>query len=144
MDISYRQFDGDDYSWYFDWYRDAELNRQLGPMDREWLSSRIYDNNTPAFVALSDLETVGVIGVSIDDGSNGFNVISELAINPLMKRNGLGLKILNDIFVGKFPVISKEWRSYVSVLNLSAIALFDKANWKIISSNNEIICFSSI
>ncbi len=137
----YRRFVPDDYLWYADWYQDDILKDSLGPLDEAWLACRIHDPASPAYVVMDQGDTVGVIGCTLDDGTHGFDVLTELAIHPALRRRKYGGGILADLIAGRGPLRGGALRAYVCRCNVPAIAFFTQLATRVQGESDDMIAF---
>ena len=86
-----RQFQKDDFPTYQSWFQDQWLNAALGPIDEEWLA-HILQEDSGAQYTLEDKngKILSVIGVVWGNEANPANVISDLAVRPDLRRQGIG------------------------------------------------------
>ncbi len=57
-----REFLADDWPWVQEWFQDPLLNRELGPMDQEWLEAIIAEDNGVQLVVSTGGEPVALLG----------------------------------------------------------------------------------
>ena len=132
----YRRFEETDFEWYSDWYKHAAISKWLGPvLDPNWLTCVLSDDS-PAYVLHSEGTPLCVIGIQLDDGIHGFNVITDIAVNPHHQKRGHGRRVIFDVVSGKFPIKRAKWASFVDNENHMAKALFSKYATSI-SSNSD-------
>ncbi len=93
--LTYRLFTEDLYDEHAAWFADEELNRELGPMDREWLESVLANKpSIGATYAVSDgTELVAVVSMFYEGGGNAH--IGAIATKPQRKREGIGAEVLH-------------------------------------------------
>ena len=131
--ISLERFSKTHYEEYRAWFEDETMKEYLGHVDQEWLEYILNDQSGREFTAIKNGKLVGVVGITFPCEGNQNYVITNLAVNPKMKRSGLGSQIINCL-VNMVPLKENEqWTSYVNVNNMIAHDFFEKLNWQLIN-----------
>ena len=98
MNLEFKRFDQDYYPEYASWFADADLNRHLGPMDYDWLEAILSEAETKGatWAVFQGGELVAVGGIKFDT-DNQLVIISEIAVKPTLRRQGIGTAVLKQI-----------------------------------------------
>ena len=127
--IQYHKFRKSDFSTYQRWFTDAELNKQLGPLDNDWLNYILADSTGDQFCFTHFDALIAVAGISSPTVVFPYNVITDIAVRPNLRRQGIGRFILELLP----PMVKRDgaqiWRANVNPTNLAAIQLFEKSGW---------------
>ncbi len=128
--LSVRNFTKDDFGEYQSWFLSEALNEHLGPApDQLWLDQILYDGEGAQLVVLDDDEIVAVVGVCFATPKNPFQVITDIAINPKLARQGVGSLALNEVLSQTELDEDYSWRTFVDEKNPDAMAFFKKNQW---------------
>lgn len=127
--LQVRRFAAEDFPVYRRWYADPLLDHQLGPMDDDWLDSVLTDPQQEAWSAFVAGQLVAVIGLSFDPETN-FWVITDIAVDPARRRQGLGRTALQALLA--YPELAgrKHWRALVADDNPQSQAFFTALGWQ--------------
>lgn len=126
--LTVRPFVAADFEEYRRWYEDAELNEQLGPMDDDWLDYVLSDSEGAQCVCLDGERMVAVVGLAIDPEQEAW-VITDIAVNPAMRRRGLGRRAVEAVMAQpQFSSLS-TWLAYVMPDNPAADRFFTSLGW---------------
>ena len=127
-----RLFAATHFTEYLSWYADAELNDQLGPMDDEWLDFVLTDQEGRQFSYLEDGRLSAVIGVAPDPDKDVW-VVTDLAVNPALRRHGIGRRALTAVTeYGEF-LSRPRWLAYVMSGNPVAHRFFTAQGWQCVA-----------
>jgi len=100
MELAFSRFRREYYQEYAAWFSDPELNRQLGPLDEDWLSAVLSEQAAETgdtWVVFLSMEMVGVVS-TVFDPENRFRAgITEIAVKPTRRRQGLAKAILKKL-----------------------------------------------
>lgn len=127
MEFEFTKFDVCHFEAYEGWFQDSLLLAALGPVvDQEWLEFVLQDKTGIQFVVHSKNEMVAVVGLAKPTDAMPFWVITDLAVNPMMRRRGIAAGILNEL-----PEIveSQQLMAYVMTSNTNAQQLFHSSGW---------------
>ncbi len=117
------------YDTYRQWFEDTDLNKQLGPIDEEWLMHVLQEEDGQQYAVFHDNVMVGVIGVKHPFGAYNQLTITDIAVQPKMKGKGIGSAILSELS-HQYPGIERNrWVAYVALSNSPAMAFFIKNKW---------------
>lgn len=115
--------------WIKKWYQDDWLNREFGPMHEAWLEYVLSDSAGMELVAVQNGKPVGMIGVLWSTKNIPYHVITDMAVNPSLRRQGLGRRIFGKHnWLAKPPEISK-WVTFVTADNEPAVGLQTSMKW---------------
>lgn len=123
-----RRFAASDFATYRAWYADPPLDRHLGPMDEAWLAHVLTDTEGEQWTVRADDALVAVIGLT-PDADAGAWVITDLAVDPARRRQGLGRRALQVLLADPSVRRRDRWLAYVAEDNPSARAFFDALGW---------------
>ena len=142
--IQYHKFRKSDFSAYQSWFSDPELNQQLGPIDKDWLDYILNDATGEQYCFTHFNALIAVVGISNPTIGRQDYVVTDIAVRPDLRRQGLGRIILHllpsirqglgRIILHLLPSIMKRgpaklWRAYVNPDNSAAIQLFESSGW---------------
>lgn len=126
-----RRFRVDDFESYLSWFEDAELNAQLGPMDEEWLAYVMSSEEGAQFSFTVGDELLAVAGVQFPAPGYDCYYLSDLAIQPQRRRQGLGRQALALLLAHPGLQATAHWRCGVAMPgNPAALAFFSLAGWQ--------------
>ncbi len=129
LNFLFTTFSKEHYPIYQSWFSDAVLQKALGKLDKEWLNYVLTDKSGTEWAVFEKNQLIAVIGVTHPIQTHNYYVISNIAINPTLKRQGLGSKIL-QLLLQQMPLKKGQyWVSYVEPDNTIAQQFFIKNNW---------------
>ena len=123
-----RPFSEHDFEYYSSWFEDEELNRRLGPLDEEWLSHVLNSKDGEQWVVTRNNIMMAVVGVIFPIPSHPHHVISDLAVNPKYKRQGIGKKTI-ELLISLKGYKGAHWLAYVDHRNEIAKEFFKNLHW---------------
>jgi len=129
--MEFRAFKKEDYTVYASWFADPWLNQALGPMDEEWLEYILQDNSGTQYAIFIANEMVAVLGVVWAPSKEAYHLISDLAIRPEKRRQGIAFKVLKALLELSDLPPAKGWLTYVDEHNPKALRFMEKMNWTI-------------
>lgn len=141
--LSVRPFVVADFEEYRRWYEDPELNERLGPMDDEWLEAVMADREGAECVCLDNGRMVAVVGLAVDPEQEAW-VISDIAVDPALRRQGLGRRAIEAVLAQPQFDIRSTWLAYVVPDNPAAHHFFTSLGWSETrkpTSRDEMYCF---
>ena len=130
--MKFRHFERGDFDDYLSWYQDRELNRQLGPMDVEWLDCVLERTPPLQYSFFHDGELVVVIGVEEPEPGSGTWYITDVATKPGQKRRGFSRDALKSL-IAHFSSLKEapaRWVAWVDASNVAARGLFESMGWE--------------
>ena len=116
------------------WFEDSYLNKELGPMDNEWLEAVLAGESH--FCAFDNDTLVAVIGVEYPDSLHNYYVITDIAVNPELQNQGIGTRALNQLINKLSTEGQSTWKAYINLSNHTALAFFKKNGWQ---ENDDIL-----
>ena len=139
MQLQFSKFKAQDFPEYKSWYQDEELNRQLGPMDEEWLNAVLTEKDGIQYSIFHNENLVAVVGIKYPMKNYPFYCITDIAVHPQQKRKGIASHIIQQL-IQLHPLKKGEtWRAYVTPDNKSAQAFFDRMSWQQITPEEEAL-----
>lgn len=130
--MDFRIFKRTNFPVYQEWFADPWLNAALGPMDEEWLEHILLDETGAQYAIFQQQEMIAVLGVVWAHGDAIYHTVSDLAIRPDQRRQGLGQKILNHLIHDLEVPKAKGWITYVEPKNTQAIDFMKKCAWDLV------------
>lgn len=131
--INIKKFKKEDFLEYLLWFDDAELNQRLGPMEDgdEWLTSVLNDIKGCTYSLFLDKELVSVIGIAFPDYENPTYCITNIAIKPSQRGQGIGKEVLRKTMALQHLEAGQYWIAYVEEDNAKAKRFFERNGWKV-------------
>lgn len=132
MELNFRAFTAEDFPLYQRWYEDAILNASLGPMNMndEWLTCVLNQKDAIQYSVFLAGGLVAVVGVQFPSFGYPFYCITDLAIKPALRGQGIGSLILQKLLNLHQLQDAQTWRAFVDVRNPEAKLFFEKNDWK--------------
>jgi GNAT superfamily N-acetyltransferase len=125
-----RRFTKDDFAEYRSWYANGELDRHLGPApDQTWLDHVLSEVDGAQLSFLRDEELVAVVGVNFSNSSNPFYTITDLAVKPSLRGQGIGSDALTPTLKFFALETGESWQAFVDARNPGAKTFFEKLGW---------------
>lgn len=118
-----------DWYWISSWYRDAELNQRLGPVDESWLEHVLADESGAQLVVEDDTGTPVALVGCVWDPSGAGHVITDLSVDPALRRHGIGRRALSAALTWKGHPETRCWTAFVDDDNRGAFAFFSAIGW---------------
>ncbi len=128
--IELLKFKKEDFPEYKSWYTDAELMKRLGPMDNEWLEYILNEIDGCQYSAFLEYELIGVVGVKFPTEQNLSYYITDFAIKPNRREEGIGSQVLCELLKEHSLKLGQTWKTFVDDSNTNAKAFFQKNGWK--------------
>ncbi|MDV6903773.1 GNAT family N-acetyltransferase [Pseudomonas aeruginosa] len=128
----------DDWTWVQDWFTDPQLNRELGPLDQEWLDAVVERNGGIQLVALEDKKPVALIGCAWSPTPHELHGITDIAVSPGYRKQGLGRRALSETIKWHGHPPSDGWVAFVSDRNSAAKAFFSSLGWKNVGLDDDM------
>jgi RimJ/RimL family protein N-acetyltransferase len=99
VNLSFRRFQREDYPEYAAWFVDPELNREMGPMDEEWLNAILAEQEEEGitWAVFRDGEFVAVVETKFDPEKVLPAAITALAVKPSLRRQGIAKATLQKV-----------------------------------------------
>ena len=136
MHFQFSRFQIEHYPEYASWFIDPELNRQLGPMDKNWLEAVLSE---PEFVGVTwavfrDNEMIAVVETVFDPENQACAAIPALATRPELSQQGIGTACLRLILSYHKHNGITEHVAYISVDNTAGQRCAKKAGFAPVTS----------
>lgn len=128
---NFRRFKAEDFAEYKLWFQDALLQRELGPMDDEWLDAVLNEKDGCEYSVVRNRELVAVIGVKFPQAEHPDFYLTDFAIKPSLRGKGFGSQILAELLQLHPIKPHQTWRGFVSCGNEQAKGFFRKNGWVI-------------
>ena len=136
MLLEFKRFQKEYFSEYALWFVDTELNRQLGPMDQEWLDSVLAQSEAEGitWAVFRDEELIAVIenAFHVDEASQV--TITALATKPAYRRQGIGTAVLQQLFSINDNKGIRQHIAYIHVRNVAARRCMEGVGFVAVSS----------
>jgi GNAT superfamily N-acetyltransferase len=124
-----RRFARPDWPWVRRWFEDETLDRELGPLDTEWLEHVLAERDGVELVVEDGAGSpVALVGVVWDpDGAE--HAITDLAVAPDLRRTGVGRTALTEVLGWAGHPPTTGWIAFVDPENAAAFAFFTALGW---------------
>lgn len=138
-ELNFQIFKREDYTDYYRWFEDPDLNKWLGPMKEEgeeWLTHVLKEQSESTgqagntYSIWGEHKLVGVIGILYPDKESSSYAITSIAVNPSLRNKGLGKRILKRLLELYSLKNGEYWVAYVDLQNVRARSFFEKNGWK--------------
>lgn len=124
-------FKVEDFKEYASWFEDPELNRELGPMDQEWLNHVLSEIPPRHYSVFDQGRLVAVVGTELPGKRSSTWVVTDIAVKPTLKRQGIARSALSYLIQihqqRKDPPGS--WVAWVNERNIAALEFFESLGW---------------
>lgn len=127
-----RHFIRDDFETYRSWYANPDLNRELGPIDTEWLEHVMSETPVRQFSFVEKNVLIAVIGTEGPKPDETSHYITDIAVDPSRKRNGIATRALNLLIENhrEIPSPPESWIAWVDADNDIALRFFHRSGWQ--------------
>jgi RimJ/RimL family protein N-acetyltransferase len=136
MHLQFRRFQLEYYPEYASWFVDPELNRQLGPMDKDWLDAVLSEAESEGvtWAVFRENEMIAVVETFFDLRDQLAVIITGLATKPPFRGQGIGTAVLRMILsYHQHRGITKHI-AYISVNNSAGQRCAEKAGFLVVTS----------
>ena len=133
--IIFRFFEREDFQEYSSWFDDETLNRELGPLDDEWLQAVLNEDPRAEYVFFRHHQMISIIGIahpSEEHAEHSEWVIASVAVNPQLRGQGIGRETIGALqrrLAKAYPESARTWVAIVDRENAPARAFFEKTGW---------------
>lgn len=123
-----------DWEWIQRWFTDETIDRELGPLDEEWLEHVLAETDGVQLViedahpATGVPAPIAIVGVVWGDADNGHG-ITDLAIDPARRGFGLGRTAIEATMSWPENPPTTSWIAFVDRENTAAHAFFTALHW---------------
>jgi GNAT superfamily N-acetyltransferase len=128
--ISLRAVRRSDWNWIQEWFQDEWLNSALGPIDMAWLKHVLAERDGVELVAERLGNPVAISGVVWKQNNISCHVLTDIAVAPKLRRQGIGRLVLENILQWPGHPKSSEWVAFVAQNNTAAATFFESLGWK--------------
>jgi len=147
MKLIFQKSNKESFETYKTWFTDKELNRELGPMDKEtWETWQSYHKieKSEELAAYLNNKLVAVVDISLPTKDHPQYCITAIATNPKKKRMGIATTVLKYLLESGNFTNSNSWLSHVNPKNVAAISFFEKHGWRQRGIEHEMITYEFI
>ncbi len=118
-----------DWSWVQAWFEDPVLDRELGPLDEEWLEHVLTDDGGVQLVVEAPSgEPFALVGCVWDaDGLE--HGITDIAVDPMRRGQGLGRDAVDAVLRWHGHPATARWIAFVDPENTPAFGFFTALGW---------------
>lgn len=125
-----RRIHATDWDWIQQWFQDEDLNRELGPLDQEWLEHVLNQSDGVQLVAEQNGQPIGLIGCAWGDGRNLPHAITDIAVAPPLRGNGQAGAMLEAVLAWPGHPPCRKWVAFVFPENQRACRFFTRLGWE--------------
>lgn len=118
-----------DWTWIAAWFADPVLDRELGPLDDDWLEYVLAEAEGAQLV-LSDADgPVALVGCVWDpDGIE--HGITDIAVDPARRGERIGRRAVDAVVAWPGHPAGERWVAFVDPENLAAFRFFTALGWR--------------
>jgi ribosomal protein S18 acetylase RimI-like enzyme len=129
--LQFKRFQLEHYPEYASWFVDSELNRHLGPMDKDWLNAvpSEPESSGVTWAVFRDNVMVAVLETAFDPENPVRTAITALATRPDLRQQGIGISCLRLILSHHRRKGITEHVAYISMDNTAGQGCFEKAGF---------------
>jgi len=122
MNLELCRFQSKHYAEYASWFVDPELNRRLGPMDRDWLEAVMGEPEEAGitWAVFRGAELVAVVETVFDPDRQLPAGITAVAVKPDLRRQGIGRSALQKVLALDESKGMVEHIAYIAADNQAA------------------------
>lgn len=129
--FTFSAFKAEDFDEYKSWYADALLNKELGPMDDDWLKHVLHAKDGCEYSVFRGTELVAVIGIKYPVETYPDFYLTDFAIKPDLRYQGIGSQILSELMTLHPCKPGQVWKGFINARNTKAIVFFRKNGWNV-------------
>lgn len=133
--MQFSTFAREHYPEYRSWFDDELLKNTLGNIDEDWLEYILQETSGTEWAVTSQNRLIAVAGIIFPQDDHPYFVISNLAIHPNLRRQGLGTKIIQILIQKYLPKGINNWICYIDKNNLAAQHFIEKNGWNRLSQD---------
>lgn len=141
--MEFRLFTADDWSWVQEWFKDAVLDRELGPMDRDWLDAVLTERNGVQLVAIIEGRPVALVGCLWGNDEHPSHYITDIAVAPELRGQGLAVRTLQGVLAWPGHRPMDRWTAFVNPRNVAAQTLLRKCRWQEVGMSDGMLKFET-
>lgn len=136
-----REFSADDWPWVQEWFQDALLDRELGPIDVEWLNAVLAERHGVQLVATVETRPVVLIGCVWGTVQHPSHCVTDIAVDPNLRGQGLASKALHLVLAWPRHPPTVMWTAFVNPRNTAAQSLLKRTSWRKVGVSNGMVQF---
>ena len=110
-------------------------------MDTDWLDAVLAENNGVQLVATVQGEPVGLIGCVWSDDQHPSHYITDIAIAPGLRGQGLASRVLQQLLDWPDHPPIKKWTAFVNPRNSAAQSVLRKCLWQAVGTSDGMLQF---
>lgn len=126
---SIRPMTRDDWSWIQSWYQDEAIDRELGPVDDEWLEHVLTAEDGMQFVVEEEHRPAALIGC-VWDPRGIEHGITDIAVDPERRGTGIGRRAIEAALAWPGHPPTARWIAFVDPENPAAHRFFTALGWR--------------
>lgn len=140
-EFSIRPMTRDDWPWIQSWYQDEAIDRELGPLDDEWLEHVLTESDGVQLVIEQRQRPAVLVGCVWD--ANGIeHGITDIAVDPGRRGAGLGRRAIEVTLGWQGHPPSERWIAFVDPENAAAHRFFTAIGWRADGLDDDMHRFS--
>jgi GNAT superfamily N-acetyltransferase len=118
-----------DWVWISEWFQDPVLDRELGPLDAEWLEYVLAQTEGAELVLRSaDGRPAALLGCVWDSAGLGHG-ITDISVDPARRGQGLGRLAVEAALAWPEHPPAERWIAFVDPENRAAFGFFTALGW---------------
>lgn len=118
-----------DWPWISAWFADPVLDRELGPLDDDWLEYVLAEAEGAQLVLSDAGGPVALVGCVWDpDGAE--HGITDIAVDPARRGDGIGRRAIDAAVAWPGHPASERWVAFVDPENAAAFRFFTALGWR--------------
>ncbi len=127
-----RFFKAGDFETYQSWFSDPDLNLAIGPLHDDWLEYVLEEEPPRQFSFFENGELIAVIGVEVPKPRESTWYITDMAVDPVRQREGIGNQALALLtkHMQDNETEFDSWIAFVEATNLPALEFFKRLGWQ--------------
>ncbi|SCK55179.1 Acetyltransferases [Variovorax sp. HW608] len=119
----------EDWAWISEWFRDPVLDRELGPLDGEWLEYVLARTEGVELVLRgADGRPAALLGC-VWDSAGVEHGITDIAVDPARRGQGLGRLAVEAALAWPEHPPAERWIAFVDPENRAAFGFFTALGW---------------
>ena len=123
------KFKPEDFEEYKSWYKDVNLAKELGPMDKEWLNAVLKEKDGQEYSAFNKENLVAVVGIKFPNTEHPYYFITDIAVKPSLKNQRIGSQVLQKLIELHTLKHVRSWQTVVNVRNVEAKLFLERNGW---------------
>jgi ribosomal protein S18 acetylase RimI-like enzyme len=136
-----RLFSADDWSWVQEWFQDTLRDRELGPMDTDWLDVVLSERNGVQLVATVQTKPVALVGCLWGTDQHPSHYITDIAVAPSLRGQRLAPQVLQQVIAWSGHPPTAKWTGFVNPRNFQAQSVLRKDLWQEVGTSDGMLQF---